>query len=41
MAKSVEVSGGDRAKKSLDDHGVAHSPKNAAINTNNYLVVVV
>ena len=32
MAKSVEEPVEDWAKKSLDDHGVAHSPKNAAIN---------
>lgn len=32
MAKSVEEPVEDWAKKSLDDHGVAHNPKNAAIN---------
>ncbi|MBO5775271.1 MAG: N-6 DNA methylase, partial [Kiritimatiellae bacterium] len=32
MAKSVEEPVEDWAKKSLDDHGVAHSPKNAVIN---------
>lgn len=32
MTKSVEEPVEDWAKKSLDDHGVAHSPKNAAIN---------
>ncbi len=41
MAKSVEEPVEDWAKKSLDDYGVSHSPKNAAINTNNYLVIVV
>lgn len=40
MAKSVEEPVEDWAKKSLDDHGVAHSPKNAAINSNNYLGIV-
>jgi len=40
MAKSVEEPVEDWAKKSLDDHGVSHSPKNAAINSNNYLGIV-
>ena len=37
MAKSVEEPVEDWAKKALDDHGVAHPSKNAAINSNNYL----
>ena len=40
MAKSVEEPVEDWAKKSLDDHGVAHNPKNAAINSYNYLGIV-